>query len=336
MFQKSVLNRGLYEVQNFDSKIMGYAVYHTEKGKASGGGIGHHIDRTPGREYSYSHADPNRKDLNVSFQVHKDREKTLLHNAISERIAEGYKGKRKIRNDAVRYLNHVLTGSHEDMKQIFDDKDKSQKWLNENYKFACQEFGHENIVRFTLHLDEKTPHIHCVTVPLTEEGKLSAKEIMGNKKVLRERQDKYADMMKSFGLDRGIGGTGIKHETQQQYYKRIEDAKKEAENMEIKLVKGLFGVKKDKTIEKLQKDLKSLKMAFNELNTKAKVKEIKFDTIKNGQFGNMQKLSKAEDEISRLHKVFKEIILSPNRTEELREEYQEQEQQSKQKYKPRF
>ena len=328
MFQKSVLSRGLYEVQNFDSKIMGYAVYHTEKGKASGGGIGHHIDLTPGREYSYSHADPERKNLNVSFQVHKGRENTPLHNAISERIAEGYKGKRKIRNDAVRYLNHVLTGSHEDMKEIFNDKDKSQKWLNENYKFACQEFGHENIVRFTLHLDEKTPHIHCVTVPLTSDGKLSAKEIMGNKKVLRERQDKYADMMKSFGLDRGIGGTGIKHETQQQYYKRIEDAKKEAENMEIKLVKGLFGVKKDKTIEKLQKDLKSLKMAFNELDAKAKVKEIKFDTVKNGQLSNMRELSKAENEIKRLHKVFKEIILSPQRTQDLREKHQQEEQQN--------
>ena len=307
---------------------MGYAVYHTEKGKASGGGIGHHIDRTLGREYSYSHADPERKNLNRVFQVYKGRENTPLHDAISERIAEGYKGKRKIRNDAVRYLNHVLTGSHEDMKEIFKDKDKSQKWLNENYKFACQEFGHENIVRFTLHLDEKTPHIHCVTVPLTEDGKLSAKEIMGNKKVLRERQDKYADMMKSFGLDRGIGGTGIKHETQQQYYKRIEDAKKEAENMEIKLIKGLFGVKKDKTIEKLQNDLKSLKIAFNELNTKAKVNEIKFDTVKNGQFGNMQKLSKAGNEIKRLQKVFKEIILSPTRTQELRAKYESESKKS--------
>ena len=307
---------------------MGYAVYHTEKGKASGGGIGHHIDRTPGREYSYSHADPERKNLNQTFQVDKGREKTPLHEAISERIAEGYKGKRKIRNDAVRYLNHVLTGSHESMKEIFENKDKSQKWLSENYKFACQEFGQENIVRFTLHLDEKTPHIHCVTVPLTSDGKLSAKEIMGNKKVLRERQDKYAEMMKSFGLDRGIGGTGIKHETQQQYYKRIEDAKKEAENIEIKLVKGLFGVKKDKTIEKLQKDLKSLKMAFNELDTKAKVKEIKFDTVKNGQLGNMRELSKAENEIKRLNKVFKEIILSPQRTQDLREKHQQEEQQN--------
>ena len=125
------------------TKLWGTLYITPKKGKASGGGIGHHIDRTPGREYSYSHADPERKNLNQTFQVDKGREKTPLHEAISERIAEGYKGKRKIRNDAVRYLNHVLTGSHESMKEIFENKDKSQKWLSENYKFACQEFGQE-------------------------------------------------------------------------------------------------------------------------------------------------------------------------------------------------
>ena len=54
-------------------------------------------------------------------------------------------------------------------------------------------------------------------------------------------------------------------------------------------------------------------MAFNELDAKAKVKEIKFDTVKNGQLSNMRELSKAENEIKRLHKVFKEIILSPQK-----------------------
>ena len=290
---------------------MGYAVYHTEKGKASGGGIGHHIDRTPGREYSYSHADPERKNLNVSFQVHKGRENTPLHNAISERIAEGYKGKRKIRNDAVRYLNHVLTGSHEDMKEIFNDKDKSQKWLNENYKFACQEFGHENIVRFTLHLDEKTPHIHCVTVPLTSDGKLSAKEIMGNKKVLRERQDKYADMMKVFGLKRGLESSTAKHETQQQYYARTDKFRNEAENMEIKPVKSLLWVKSKETIEKLTNDLKTSKMVVLEL-------EHKLGKSQANAFAKNDELKKeakrADDnhkEITRINRKVREVMLDP-------------------------
>ena len=53
------------------------------------------------------------------------------------------------------------------MKEIFADKEKSKEWIKENYKFLAKEFGKENIVRFTLHLDEKTPHLHAVTIPLT-------------------------------------------------------------------------------------------------------------------------------------------------------------------------
>ena len=37
---------------------MSYAVYHSEKGSISSGGIGNHIDRTPGAEHTYEHADP--------------------------------------------------------------------------------------------------------------------------------------------------------------------------------------------------------------------------------------------------------------------------------------
>ena len=62
------------------------------------------------------------------------------------------------------------------MKEIFADKEKSKEWIKENYKFLAKEFGKENIVRFTLHLDEKTPHLHAVTIPLTNDGRLSAKK----------------------------------------------------------------------------------------------------------------------------------------------------------------
>ena len=40
-----------------------------------------------------------------------------------------------------------------------------------------------------VHLDEKTPHMHVTFVPLTEDKRLSAKEIIGNKKKLVQWQD---------------------------------------------------------------------------------------------------------------------------------------------------
>ena len=54
-------------------------------------------------------------------------------------------------------------------------------------------------------MDEKTPHLHMTFVPITEDGRLCAKEIIGNKKTLTEWQDEFwAFMVKKYPeLERG-------------------------------------------------------------------------------------------------------------------------------------
>lgn len=195
---------------------MGFAVFHIEKGKGNGSSIGSHIDREAGREYTYKNADPNRKDLNRNYNFPK-YSKIPLHQAIKKRIEDGYTGEKAIRKDAVRYLSIVMTGTHENMEEIFADKEKKEKWLKANYKYAVQEFGKKNILRFSLHMDEKTPHIHLVVVPLTADGRLSAKERMGDRIELSAKQDRYAEQMKEFGLDRGVVGSKAVHNSEGWY-----------------------------------------------------------------------------------------------------------------------
>lgn len=236
---------------------MDYAVYHTEKGNSSSGGIGSHIDREPGAEHTYRHADPNRLHLNKIFEVPEGRQNMKLAEAIVDRIEKGYKGQKAIRKDAVKYQTHVLTGSHEQMKKIFSDEKTAQRWIEKNRDWLEKQYGKENIVRFNLHLDEKTPHIQAVTVPLTSDGRLSAKEVMGNKMVMQLRQDSYAEAMKEFGLERGKRSTGIKHESAREFYGRMEKALENGNDISnLEAVKGgFFGSKsldKEKTIEKLK------------------------------------------------------------------------------------
>jgi hypothetical protein len=204
---------------------MGFCVYHFEKGKGNSSAIGNHIDRAEGKEHSYKNADPNRKHLNQNFIVNESCKKPLQI-AISDRIKDGYRGKKAIRKDAVKYLKHILSGSHEDMVKISNDKESLKAWVNVNYRFMVKEFGAENIVRFNLHLDEKTPHLHCVTVPLTEDGKLSAKLVTGDKKALQERQTRYGIQINTFGLERGVKGSKAKHTTLKDYYKIINQEEK--------------------------------------------------------------------------------------------------------------
>ena len=42
----------------------------------------------------------------------------------------------------------------------------------------------QTFISAVVHMDEKTPHLHLCFVPLTPDGRLSAKEIIGNRKNL--------------------------------------------------------------------------------------------------------------------------------------------------------
>lgn len=239
--------------------IMGFCSYHIKKGKGGAGGLGIHIDRIKvEREDNYNsfpNADPARTHLNISYPCN-GYEAMPLQSAISKRLKEGYKDMnnsgelRKIRKDACIFSEHVFTGTHEDLKAIEADPQRLQEWVQANRKFAEEMYRAENIVRFTLHLDETTPHIHCVIVNLTEDGRLAAKEILGGRKDLKEKQDKYAEYMKPFGLKRGLEDTGITHEGAEEYYKRVNAAKKL--EGELTVYKNIFGIKNidiDKTLE---------------------------------------------------------------------------------------
>lgn len=258
---------------------MSYAVYHVEKGAVSPGGIGKHIDREPGAEHTYQHADPERIHLNEHITVTPHCDKSL-HIAISDRIKEGYNAKNKagelkeIRKDAVKYTTHILTGSPDLMEKIENNSNLRKEWINANLEFIKKEFGEKNIVRFSIHRDEKTMHIHAVTVPLTNDGRLSARELLGNPKEMSQRQDRYADQMKSFGFQRGIKATGVKHEDAKTYYARIKQAENTISENDFKPEKNLLGVYKSESVEEMQNILKSQKTALKSKDLEiAKLKE---------------------------------------------------------------
>lgn len=239
---------------------MGYAVYNTQKGKGSGGGLGNHIDRVPGMQHTYRSADENRTKYNKSFNVGK-YSKMPLPEAISERIKEGYRGERKIRSDAVKYTTHIFSGTHEDMRRIFQDQNVRDSWIKDNYKFACDEFGQENILRFSLHLDEKTPHIHCVTVPLTKDGRLSCKEMMGGKKEMVARQDRYGELMEKYGLERGMS-SDRKHQTKMEWeMEEMRNAYKTAQ-IDLSNVREKIHVNATYGIDELRKSLRELEISL--------------------------------------------------------------------------
>ena len=242
-----------------------------------------------------------------------------LSESVKKRIENGYNGKRKIRTDSVKYLTHVLSGSHKEMAQIFKDKDKANAWLKKNYEFASKEFGKENIVRFSLHLDEKTPHVHVVTVPLTADGRLSAKEIIGDRKALEQRQDRYAELMKEFDLKRGISAkhTQRKHETAQEYRKRVKNVQNNSFKADLSPVKTLGVVRSNQTIEKLSEQLTSAERVVNESIASAEQSKNLYDNV--FETANEKRIL-AEKRLERAEKEKREALSkSYEKTQTLRE-----------------
>lgn len=127
---------------------------------------------------------------------------------VAERLANKLKGlTTKVRKDAVVAVELVLSASPEWFDELTTDRaalhghPRFRAWANESMAWARREFG-RNIIDVALHMDESSPHMHVLAVPLTEDGRLCAKEILARSELTR-RQDSYAKALQGLGLSRG-------------------------------------------------------------------------------------------------------------------------------------
>lgn len=91
--------------------------------------------------------------------------------------------------------------------EFFKGKKKGEikAYFQEALDFIREHQDPKTIISAVVHMDEKTPHMHLCFVPLTADKRLSAKEIVGNKKKLTQWQDRFWEhMVKKYpDLERG-------------------------------------------------------------------------------------------------------------------------------------
>jgi hypothetical protein len=161
-------------------------------------------------------ADPDRtKALNQEY-VNTDRADywTLAEQRITEVVT------RKVRDDQVRAMEVVLTASPDWFKRGPDGQAEDMResqWVTDNLHFLKEKFGEKNVVSFTLHQDEKTPHVHAVVIPITAKNRLSA-DTLFNPTTLSQLQTDYAAAMAEHGLERGVEGSRRQHQDMKQVY----------------------------------------------------------------------------------------------------------------------
>lgn len=128
------------------------------------------------------------------------------------------------RKDAVQAVEFVLSASPEFWQG--KTQQEIQQWANANIAFFANKFNKQNLLSYALHQDETNPHIHLILTPITPDGRLSCKDLLGGKAKLSKLQTEYADAMKKFGLKRGIERSNAKHTTIKQFYTLANKIKK--------------------------------------------------------------------------------------------------------------
>ena len=184
-------------------------------------------------------------------------------------------------------------------------KKQIKKWADTCMEFVYNDLGYskEQVLHATLHLDEKTPHVHCVVVPLirkfdkrtnTEKWTISKKQYIKDKAHLSELQDKYYQRLidNRFDLERGIKNCDNEHIS-------IKEFKKITNKLDNRLEKQNYLMTRD--YEKLEEKLKTSKPTIT--GKEVKIDKDTYDTL--NQFMNTSK--RVIKDIPRNQALFKEL-----------------------------
>ncbi|MCI2868047.1 plasmid recombination protein, partial [Staphylococcus hominis] len=214
---------------------MSYSIIRIAKVKSNTNttGIQRHVQRE-NKNYENMDIDLEKSYLNYDLVNQK---KQNFNELINKKIEENYTGKRKIRKDAVKHIDGLITSDNDFFNhQSLED---TQKFFEHAKIFLEQEYGKDNLLYATVHMDEKTPHMHFGIVPITQDGRLSAKDVVGNKKALTQFQDRFNQYIneQGYNLERGQSRqlTNKKHEQVSRYKQKTDYHRQEYEHESQKL-----------------------------------------------------------------------------------------------------
>jgi cation transport regulator ChaC len=289
---------------------MSYAVVHMQKIKIGGiRGIENHNERlkeshtNPDIDYKKSHLN---QDLHDPFGA----DERSYYNRVRDRIKELNLPK-AVRKDAVVTCGFICTSD----KEFFDKLSQMEKdrFFLESHTFLKKQYGEKNVIAANVHYDEHTPHMHCYIIPVTQDGRLSAKDVF-NKVALQNLQNNYHRHLKEngFDLERGKSAEGKnKHLSEQEFklqtkFEQLKSKEQAIERLEaisthvpLEAEKGKF-LYDTKEVDAIKEQNRALKLQIYE--TKQTVDTLTGDVSRlQNKLAEVQKaLAVAEPQLERL------------------------------------
>lgn len=197
-----------------------YAIIRVQKFKTSDvQGIQKHNQRQ-GKSKSNLDIDYKRSHLNVDLlNDQKIRYEQTIKSEISERV------KRKPRANSVVLSEFLVTASPGYMKSL--SMDEQQRYFERSLDFIKERYGEQNTLYAVVHQDEANPHMHVGIVPITEDGRLSAKDMFQRTELQALQKEFPAELQRhGFEVERGKEGSKEKH-LHPNEYKEKQDLEKE-------------------------------------------------------------------------------------------------------------
>ena len=264
-----------------------YAILRFAKYK--GPEIGHiesHNERTKEKYASNPDVDTTRSHMNFHLVTPERKYRAEAEKQIAEAGC-------RTRSDSVRVVEALVTASPE----FFKGKKKSEvkAYFTEALDFIQKYQSKDTIISAVVQMDEKTPHKHLCFVPLTEDKRLSAKEIVGNRKKLTWWQDEFwKHMVKKYpDLERGESAseTGRTHipprlfkeavhlnRMKEQILQILNDTtlfNKKAKTEELELLLGKY----TPSVEAMRAKLKKYDKLYKELSAENATLEQRLDSV---------------------------------------------------------
>lgn len=210
----------------------------------------------------------------------------------------------------------MFTSDNEFFKNM--SKKDIKKWADTCMDFVYKDLGYtkEQVLHATVHMDEKTPHLHCVVVPLikkfdkrtnTKKYTISKKHYMKSGAYISELQDKYWQRMndKGFKLERGIKNSDNEHIS-------IKEFKKITRKLDNRMEKQNYLMTRD--YETLEEKLKTSKPTIT--GKEVKIDKETYDTLK--EFMNTSKM--VIRDMPRNHALFEELQEYTNQYREMEQD----------------
>ena len=245
---------------------MSYAIVRNEKlTRAEVNGKGTHNDRKA-KNHTNKDIDTTKTHLNYYIKKNELTYTKEFDKYLKENNVQGH-----LRSNSIIMCQMIFTSD-----QVFFDKigeKETKRYFDECYKFICgyKNLGERNIISAVVHLDEGSPHMHLMFVPVVhtkdKDGnnidKICARDFWKGRNSYRKLQDAYFNHVKSksFDLERGmfVEDTNRKHYSVEEYKNitNYENTKKILKEMKLELPEvpdindiSKFSIKRDEKILK--------------------------------------------------------------------------------------